>query len=110
MKKSWEQNVDDALNNLDGIQRASANPYLYTRIMARLEEQHSKWGSIANFMSRPVIALTLSAFFVGINTWVVIKHPLNANYTKRSAQTELTLEPEYATVNYSLGDINSNDK
>jgi len=36
-----EQKVDAALNSLDGIQRAEANPYLYTRIRARMEKSQS---------------------------------------------------------------------
>ena len=107
MKNNWEQQAEKTLESLNGLQRASANPFLYTRIMARLEEQQNKWVRAASFISRPAIAISAVIFFVGINAWVVIKHPLNKPVAKTSQETEQAFEPEYATVNYSLGEVNT---
>lgn len=110
MKNDWEQKAEKAMDSLNGLQRASANPFLYTRIMARIEERQNKWARLASFIGRPAIALSATLFFIGINTWVVISHPLNKPLTKHSGETEQAFEPEYATVNYSFGEVNSNEK
>jgi Na+/proline symporter len=110
MKNEWENKAEETLNSLAGLQRASANPYLFTRIMARIEEQQNKWSLLANFISRPVIALSVTCFFVAINTWMIVKHPLKSQVAKPVTEVEQTLEPEYANVNYSLGEVNTTEK
>ena len=110
MKNNWEQQAENALESLDGLQRASVNPFLYTRIMARIERQQNKWAKIAGFISRPVIALSTTLLFIGVNAWVVIKHPLSKPVVKSAMETEQAFEPEYANINYSLGDVNTSEK
>lgn len=34
-----EQRIDRVLNSLDGVQRAEANPFLYTKLQARLQRR-----------------------------------------------------------------------
>lgn len=64
-KKHIEQEVDKTLNSLDGVKRAVANPYLFTRIKASLEkEEMSMWSRASQFISRPAVAVT--AFVVAI--------------------------------------------
>ena len=64
-KEHIEHEVDKTLSSLDGAQRAVANPYLFTRIKARLErEERSIWSMVTAFISRPAVALT--AFFVAV--------------------------------------------
>ncbi|MES2646626.1 MAG: hypothetical protein V4717_07130 [Bacteroidota bacterium] len=110
MKNEWENKAEEAMNSLDGLQRATANPYLFTRVMARIEEQQNKWAVLANFISRPVIALSVTVFFVAINTWMIVKHPINSQLAKPVTEVEQSLEPEYANVNYSLAEVNSSEK
>jgi hypothetical protein len=64
-KKQIEQEVDKTLSSLDGMQRAEANPYLFTRIKARLEkEERSLWSLATEFISRPAVAI--AAIFVAV--------------------------------------------
>lgn len=37
MKKNQEQWIDEIMGSLQGIQPAEGNPYLYTRVLARLQ-------------------------------------------------------------------------
>ncbi|MFY7839293.1 MAG: hypothetical protein ACOVP7_03405 [Lacibacter sp.] len=39
MKKNQEQWVNEAMASLQGMQAAEGNPYLHTRVMARLQQQ-----------------------------------------------------------------------
>ena len=41
-KKRIQEEVEKTLESLDGIQRAAANPYLFTRIKARVEKEENK--------------------------------------------------------------------
>ena len=110
MKNNWEEKAEQALESLNGLQRAVANPFLYTRIKALIEEQQNKWVRLVGFISRPAIAISAAVFFIGINTWVVLKHPLNDTAAKPPAETEQAFEPEYATLNYTLAEQNTNEK
>lgn len=62
--------VQQALESLDGVKRAEANPFLYTRVMARLQQQKSQWEKIARFIARPVFALAIVILALLINGWV----------------------------------------
>ena len=53
-----EKRVEEALNSLDGIKRASPQPWLFSRIKARLSreeaEERTVWGTVGSFLSKPV--------------------------------------------------------
>lgn len=42
MKKNQEQWINEVLGSLQGMQAAEGNPYLHTRVMARLQENSSR--------------------------------------------------------------------
>jgi hypothetical protein len=73
-KKQIEQEVDKTLNSLDGLKRALANPYLFTRIKARLEgEERSVWSMATQLISRPAVALVAFIVAVLINLTVLFE-------------------------------------
>ena len=102
----WEQKAEQALRSLNGIQRASANPFLYTRVMARIDNQRNSWSQVINFISRPVVALSATAIFIAVNAWVIVQHPKEQPTAKKSSSldSEIAFEAEYATVNYTLAE------
>jgi len=68
-KNRIQEELEKTLNSLDGIQRAEANPYLFTRIKARLErEQKNFWGRALTFLSRPSVAVPAIVLTILINT------------------------------------------
>jgi hypothetical protein len=68
-RKPIQEEVEKTLNSLDGIQRADANPYLFTRIKARLEtEEKSFWSRALTFLSRPSVAVPAIVLTILINT------------------------------------------
>ena len=68
-KKRIQEEVEKTLESLDGIQRAGANPYLFTRIEARLEkEEKSFWSGALTFISRPSVAVPAIVLTILINT------------------------------------------
>lgn len=97
-----ETSVNNALSSLDGMQRASANPYLYTRIRARLDEQKSPWAKAARFLSQPAWAFSAAILFVSVNVWVAVSDNAERPSAARTVAVDQAFETEYATVNYSL--------
>lgn len=72
-KAQIQTRVEETLNSLDGAQRATANPFLYTRIMSRLEaEERSIWQVAAGWLTRPAVAVSAFLFVVFMNAWVFL--------------------------------------
>ena len=68
-KKRIQEEVEKTLESLNGIQRAAADPYLFTRIEARLEkEEKSFWSRALTFISRPSVAVPAIVLTILINT------------------------------------------
>jgi hypothetical protein len=70
-KRHIQQEVDKTLDSFEGIQRASANPFLFTRIRATLQkEEKNVWSQVFAFISRPAIAFAGIAIAIVINAVV----------------------------------------
>jgi|SRR5690242_14268377 len=108
-KKHIQEEVEKTLNSLDGIQRATANPYLFTRIKASLEkEEKSFWSNALTFISRPSFAVPAIVLTILINTAVFFefrseKGPVSQDSEQAFAREynlsdntiyESTIEPE----------------
>ncbi|MCE1165992.1 MAG: hypothetical protein LWX07_11395 [Bacteroidetes bacterium] len=67
-----EEEIEKTLNSLDGISGAEANPFLYTRIEARLNEQPADRSRLYGYVMAAVIILLINLFsFVIYNSKVV---------------------------------------
>ncbi len=98
-KEHIQQEVERTLNSLDGIQGAASNPYLFTRVKARLEKHEKNfWGTALAFISRPAVAVTTILIAIFINAVVF--------YESRSEQpTQSASEGEQLFANdYNLTD------
>ena len=71
-KRNSEQLVNNILSSLDGLEKASAPPNLYTRIRGKMQENNS-WQQLATLLSRPVIAITLVLLLLGTNAYFVFR-------------------------------------
>jgi len=70
-KQHIQREVDKTLDSLEDIQRADANPFLFTRIKARLVgEEKSFWSRAVVFISRPAISLSAIAVAIIVNAAV----------------------------------------
>ncbi len=67
--------VDEILGSLEGIQRATASPHLYTRIKGALTGREPFWVMLGRFLSKPVIAYSLSILLVLVNIWFILLSP-----------------------------------
>jgi hypothetical protein len=96
--KRIQEEVEKTLNSLDGLQRAAANPYLFTRIKARLEnDEKSFWGRALTFISRPSVAVPAIVLTILINTAIFFE------VTPEKGQSPQDEEQAFASE-YNLGD------
>jgi hypothetical protein len=70
--KNIPQEVEKTLESLEGIQRAEANPFLFTRIKAKMQRQQDNvWEKVFFFINRPAIAIAVVLLVMGINMLAV---------------------------------------
>lgn len=99
-KKDIQELVDATMQSLDGMQRAAANPHLYTRIRAALEDERSVWSSIAGFISRPAIAGSLVLLVIVLNILTITRQP--GPRVEESNDQLVTLAQDYSFQSSNL--------
>lgn len=73
MEPSLQNKIDSALNSLDGLQKASAPNFFYTRLLARYEKTQNE--PVFNLFSfaRPVLMIVTLSLFLIMNTFMITK-------------------------------------
>lgn len=68
-----DEHIEEILNSLNGISRAEAPPFFYTRLQAKLQRQQhpSALEQIMGFLVRPAFALTTLSVFVLLNVYAI---------------------------------------
>lgn len=99
--------TEEILNSLDGIGRATPQPFLYTRVMARLTKDATSthWERMASLVSRPAFAIATIALFLLINVAVVF-HFSTKTATSTQDESAVVSDNEYNLSVSSLYDIN----
>jgi hypothetical protein len=97
-KKQIQEEAEKTLNSLDGIQKAAANPYLFTRIKARLEkDERSFWSNALTFISHPSVAVPAIVLTILINTAIFFE------FKSEKVQAPQDVEQAFASE-YNLSD------
>jgi hypothetical protein len=92
-KRNMEESLEDALNSLDGLRKASPAPFFFTRVQARIQrEQNSQWSIISSFIARPVVAVA------GISIVVLLNIAALFYQKEHSAAAMLTDQNDTATT------------
>ncbi len=85
-KQQLEQQVEAAMNALDGAEKAMPKPFLLTRIQAKLHaKQETIWDKCLYFISRPAIAIVVVGIVIALNVFVVV----NDNKTDETITDEV---------------------
>lgn len=75
-KDLLQKRVEETLASLDTVQRAPANPFLYTRIAAKLEqEEHNAWYIAARWLTRPWVTVAAVLVVLFMNAVVLLPKP-----------------------------------
>ena len=70
-KDKIQQEIEQTLQCLDGAKRAEANPFLFTRIKARMSRKANVWERTFSFISRPAIAFAIVVAVMAVNGWAL---------------------------------------
>jgi hypothetical protein len=70
-----DKNIDAALNSFDGANRAMPKPFLFTRLMARMNRaEENSWEKALRFIARPTVAIAGLCLVIGINAVVLFNN------------------------------------
>lgn len=103
-----QQKIREILNSLDGIQRAKAPAFFYTRLRARMEKEGGKSGwPLVGFLTKPALVITITAIILLLNATAITEMWKERN-TKVTANTEnvQSLTSEYQLYTYTVYDEN----
>ena len=103
-KNDMEKRVEQALNSLDGIHRAEPQPWLFSRVKARLMKQEkTAWGTMSSFLARPAIVIAGLCFILMLNGFLLFNQDKKSSSTIFSNQNEV-LDSESLTASSSSFD------
>jgi hypothetical protein len=106
-RKMTSDRVEETLNSLDGLQKASPGPFFYTRVMARMEtEQQNLWESVTAFLTRPYVIATVISFILLLNATAIFRSDISESL---SGQTDLSLVDEYQIASTSFYDYTNSE-
>jgi hypothetical protein len=106
-KLQMEQWVEEAMNSFDGASRATANPFLFTRIQERLRQQNSPWEKVANFIAKPAFAIAVVILFLSANFYVASQEKAE-KLAKEKQNNEQLFAAEYGSNSNLSNELNPN--
>jgi hypothetical protein len=101
--------VEEALNSLDGIQKAEPQPYFYTRLTGRLQRnEKTLWERMGSFLAKPTMAIACLCFILVFNAFILFRQDGNdlKNPQSIAGQTteQITTDNEYILASSSSFD------
>lgn len=101
MDQHLNKKIDEAMQSLDGIEKASPAPFFFTRLEARMQREKSAWEIISSFVAKPVVAFACICLIIMINAAVILSSA-NSNNSTDQQNTELATADEYNSVSAPL--------
>ena len=100
-----QKQVHDTLDSLNGIQRAEPIPFLFTRVMARINnKQNSVWEKLSYVFSKPAVAFATVILFIAINA--VVLFSVAGNSPSAPQEPALMAGNDFGLSVNSIYDIN----
>ena len=96
-KEKIQQEIERTLQCLGDVKRAEANPFLFTRIKARMGKKDSAWERAFSFISKPAIAMAIVLLVMAVNGWALLGSNSNDNAIGDSSSVS-ELANEYNVV------------
>lgn len=102
-KNRIDKLVEETLDSLEGITRAKANPFLFTRVEARLKQGKSSWELLTAYISRPAFALAMLCMVIFSNAvvmyWQSAKEEVPENQLALTEEYNMTTTAFYDDEN-----------
>jgi hypothetical protein len=102
-----DSRIDAVLNSLEGMQRAKAPEFLYTRLQGRMEQEFDQGGPLGRWLTRPVLALTIAAIVLIINATTVLKMWKSNTASNSYVESGQQVAAEYPAGVYPVYNENS---
>lgn len=97
MEEKSSKKIDEVMQSLNGVEKASPSPFFFTRLEARMEREKSSWEKISSFVAKPVVAFACICLVIMINAWVIFSSRNSQNSTEQQT-SELATTDEYNLV------------
>lgn len=97
--------IEEILNSADGMSKASARPFLFTRLEARMKNEKTLWWKISSLVSKPLVALACIFFVIMINAMVIFFSYRSSGNNASQNGNELAAADEYSQVSTALYDF-----
>jgi len=97
-KEKIQQEIEQTLQCLDGAKRAEANPFLFTRIKARMAKKDGAWERTFSFISRPAIAMAIVLLVMAVNGWALLGRSGSTDNAIGDTENVSELANEYNVV------------
>jgi len=97
-KEKIQQEIEQTLQCLDGVKRAEANPFLFTRIKARMDRKANVWERTFSFISKPAIAVAIVVVVMAVNGWALWDKSGSGTVETVTAENVSELANEYNIV------------
>ena len=101
MDQHLNKKIDEALQSLEGIAKATPRPFFFTRLEARMQREKSKWEIISSFVLRPAIVFAGICFILVINVAVILTSS-SLNNPALQQNNEISAADEYNSVSAPL--------
>lgn len=101
MDQHLEKKIDEAMQSLDGIEKASPRPFFFTRIEARMRREKSNWEIISSFVARPSIVFASICLIIVINAAAILSSPTFNNPSDQQS-SEIANADEYNSISAPL--------
>ena len=95
-KTHIEKMIDAALESADNLGHATAKPYLFTRISARMDRlNESGWEKTARLITKPSVVIAGLCMIICVNAAVIAYN--NSGATKNPVLDQLASSDDYST-------------
>jgi hypothetical protein len=105
--------VDEALNSLEGIQRAEPQPFFYTRLRGRMQRnEKALWETMGSFLSKPAMAMAGLCVILAFNAFILFRQNTDTTAVTPIVDTKETLvtDNEYILASNSSFDYENLDQ
>ncbi len=107
MKDNFDKKINEDFSSLDGMQRAEAPSWFFTKLEARMLKQanYSKgfWGNVISWLTQPAVVFAGICLIIFVNASVLFFKPVSSNDTLATL-TEQNTSDEYSQVSATLFD------
>lgn len=103
-KPNIDEKIEQALNSLEGIQRATPQPWFFARVKGRLsKEEKTPIAWLSSFLARPAMLLASLLIILSFNGFFLLQQGKKAEQSAVSAQSEpqITTDNEYIIASTS---------